>query len=150
MLLAGWLITLILLFPLRTRVVPPWTVRVTDPSGAPVVEAVVRPQWKYEPFDGERHEGSALTRRDGSVSFPGRYLRMSLAERGVALAAGLLRAEAHPDWGRTSLLVASAPGRELDAAAVSYSPGETLPAEIRLTQRPSAWTNRATDDDDDA
>ncbi len=122
--------TLILLFPLRTPVVPSWTVLVTDPSGAPIVGAVVRQQWKYEPFDSERHEASDMTRENGAASFPSRNLRMCLAERAFGLAMGLLRREAHPDWGRYSLIVAAAPG--FQAASVAYQPGELLPVVIRL------------------
>ena len=123
-------LTVVLLFPMRTEVVPAWTVRVVDPSGAPVAGAVVRQQWKYEPFDAERHEGSDMTRKPGTVSFPRRTLRMSLAERAVGLVAGLVRSDPHADWGRSSLLVATAPG--CDAGEAAYRPGRPLPAEIRL------------------
>lgn len=123
-------ITVILLFPLQTQVVPRWIVRVVDSSGTPVAGAIVRQQWKYEPFDMERHEGTEMTRKDGFVVFRSRHLRMSLAERGIGLAVGLLRADPHADWGRNSLLVATAPGFE--AGEASYRPSESLPAEIRI------------------
>jgi hypothetical protein len=122
--------TVLLLFPLRTEVVPAWNIRVVDASGAPVEGAVVRQQWKHAPFDTERHEGSSLTRADGVVSFPRRVLRMSLAERSVGLARELVKSDPHADWGRNSIVVASAPGFIADD--VVYRPGEPLPAEVRI------------------
>jgi hypothetical protein len=127
---AGIVLTLVLLFPLRTRVVPAWTVRVVDSTGAPVVRAVVRQSWKHDPFDPERHEGSGPTDENGTKSFPRRTLRMSLAERAAGLATGLIENDPHADWGRTALIVATAPG--LHAEAVTFYPGEPLPTQIRL------------------
>ena len=125
--------TLILLFPARSKVVPNWTVRVIDQSGRPVAQAVVRQQWKYEPFERERHEASDMTRENGVVSFPTRYLRMSLAERAFAFAAEFLRGDPHADWGRNAQIIATAAG--FVAAAATYQPGKPLPTEIHMQSR---------------
>ena len=131
---AALVATILLLFPLRTQVVPAWTVRVVDSTGAPVVQAVVRQSWKHAPFEAERNEGSGTTDEAGTRSFPRRMLRMSLAERLVGFAAAAITNDPHADWGRTALIVATAPG--LHSGAVEYFPGEPLPTQIRLKPLP--------------
>jgi hypothetical protein len=78
------LLLILLVFPYKTIIVPPWTLRVVDESGAAVRGINVTEHWQHYLLESSGHEDVRQTGADGHVSFPERTIRASLLGRFLA------------------------------------------------------------------
>ena len=86
-----FLLLILLLFPFKTTIVPPWTLRVVDQSGTPVNGIKVTEHWQHYLIESAGHEDIHQTGADGRVSFPERAIRASLLRRFLATTSRLTK-----------------------------------------------------------
>jgi hypothetical protein len=75
---------ILLLFPFKTIVVPPWSLRVIDHLEQPVAGVKVTEHWQNYLLEPKGHEELKNTLENGEVEFPERAIRASLFTRAIA------------------------------------------------------------------
>lgn len=78
------LLLLFLVFPFKTTIVPTWTLKVVDETGAAVRGINVTEHWQHYLIESSAHEDLRQTDEKGQVSFPERSIRVSLLRRFLA------------------------------------------------------------------
>ena len=78
------LLAVLLLFPFKTTIVPTWTLRVMDESGAAVPGLKVTEHWQHYLLESSGHEELRQVGADGRLTFPERTIRASLLRRALA------------------------------------------------------------------
>lgn len=73
--------TLLLLYPFQTTVVPDWKVRIVDEAGNPISSFRVREVWQHYTIESTSHQEDLITDGEGYVTFPKRTVRGSLLVR---------------------------------------------------------------------
>ena len=124
------LLTVVMLLPYPTTVVPEWRIRVVDRDGAPVAGEPVRETWQHYSLEGDGHEEELLTDGNGYVVFPERKIWATPLGRIVNTSIAAVLSLAHGGMGVHAWVMA--PRHVMSCYPCSYRPGEPLPAEIRI------------------
>lgn len=115
------------LYPLKTTVVPEWTVRIVDESGAPLKSTAVREVWQHYDIESKGHRQDFMTDNQGYVTFPERTVRGALAVRVVRrMIASIFP---HQSSGPDAFVIILAPDYDRWSNN-SALPGQPLPKEI--------------------
>jgi hypothetical protein len=105
LLFAGAAALSILFYPAKIIVAPEWDVRVIDSYGRPASGANVRGVWEEYSVENESHEEDRVAGGDGTVHFPLRTMRSSIALRFTGCFANILAAGVHASCGGHAYLV---------------------------------------------
>lgn len=123
-------VTLVLLYPTKTVIVPAWRIRVVDESGRPLPNEFVRQIWKHYSLelDAGDHSDDGWTDADGYAAFPERTIRANLLQRMLVPLRHATALGPHASYGASSNIMVW--GGRLVPEIASYKPGEPLPSEI--------------------
>ena len=117
----------ILLYPLKTTIVPEWKIKVVNCEGRPLQNVQVRQYWQHYSFEFSQHHTDLLTDQNGLVAFPRRTLRSSVGLRAAALFINILSQGVHTSFGRKSWVISTINNCR---STIGYDPGEPLRQEI--------------------
>jgi hypothetical protein len=123
----------LLLYPFKTRVVPPWRLCVADEEGRPIPKMAVRYFWRHYSIDWESKDEWAKTDANGCVSFPERTTRASLAQR-IIKAVFNAPWIVHASWGPHGHIVVGVSPYEYETTSVTYD-GSGPPPERVVAKR---------------
>lgn len=74
-------VTVAMLYPIETTVVPEWNVQTIDESGRPVGQVRLRQSWENYRIKPESYEQYIVTDVNGYATFPSRAIRANLLLR---------------------------------------------------------------------
>jgi hypothetical protein len=94
-----------LFYPTRVTVAPEWNVKVIDNYGRPVIGANIREVWEEYSVENESHEEDKVTGTDGTLYFPLRTMRSSVARRITGCLANIFAEGVHTSCGAQAYLV---------------------------------------------
>jgi hypothetical protein len=117
----------VLLYPVKSTVVPEQNVLVVAEDWRPIEGARVRQSWQHYSIEADGHEEDMFTDKNGRVSFPRRTIRANLAWRIVRPVVNILTQGIHASFGvhtNTSELGGGLEGQ--NSAKVESRPGELV------------------------
>ena len=122
---------LLILAPIETSVIPPWSVQVVDVNGAACPNMRVTQSWGHYRLylDGNYSSDHRLTDLNGYVQFPARTIRASLYRRIIMPIVTRIATIMHGGWEVDGAVWASG---IKDVAWLSYESGRSLPGKIRV------------------
>ena len=129
------LLTVLLLFPFKTTIVPAWTLRVVDESGRAVRGIKVTEHWQHYLLESSGHEEVRQAGDDGRVSFPERAIRASLAGRLLATIVRLTRSGTEAKREPYASVVVWGSNSHETAVAV-YNEGQSPQSEVAVHTTP--------------
>jgi hypothetical protein len=121
---------LVVFYPFKVTVVPPWRIQVVDTSGKPVSNMRVAQEWQHYSIEREGHSEESVTDEGGFVTFPERVESASLYQRFI-VGVGNVPWVLHTSWGPHSFILVLA-GPDYLNDAVSYNGKEPPPSSVIL------------------
>jgi hypothetical protein len=129
--LIGFSLLAVLLFPYRTTCVPEWKVRVIDEKGAPIARIWVNQSWEnYSLRPGKVYSETRYTDTDGWVDFPERTMRASLRRRAWGPIREVLKLGIHASTGNHAMVLASDTNRR---GVLVYN-GGNIPGQLLIVR----------------
>jgi hypothetical protein len=117
----------LLLYPLKTTLVPAQHVLVVTEDMHPVKDALVRQIWKDYSLEHVGHEEDLPTDLHGRITFPARTVRASLLRRMIGPLASIAGQGIHASFGvHTDMFPLANRGTEVSSEIVQPQPGEIV------------------------